>query len=69
MKNFHGIMIQILLVLSFKKGKFGCLFFVFVGGVLYLNFIFYVAYESHTNWDQNFVSIGIHELQDDEVDR
>ncbi|KAK4595094.1 hypothetical protein RGQ29_018737 [Quercus rubra] len=23
----------------------------------------------HTNWDQNFVSIGIHELQDDEVDR
>nr|POE66390.1 hypothetical protein CFP56_50971 [Quercus suber] len=23
----------------------------------------------HTNWDQNLVSIGIHELQDDEVDR
>ncbi|KAL0009580.1 hypothetical protein SO802_011082 [Lithocarpus litseifolius] len=22
----------------------------------------------HTNWDQNFASIGIHELQDDEVD-
>ncbi|KAF3972096.1 hypothetical protein CMV_004374 [Castanea mollissima] len=25
--------------------------------------------EFHTNWDQNFVSIGIRELQDDEVDR
>ena len=22
----------------------------------------------HTNWDQNFVSIGVHELHDDEFD-
>ena len=42
MTYFHEIMIKILLVLSLKKGSFGCLLFFFFGGWCALLGEFYI---------------------------